>query len=474
MFEAREGIDYINNFFRKARYDKNKDLFLLTTDDGSHIFVNKFVLREIKRGKISNKDTFNKLENRNIILTKENIKDTVSKTSKRYQFLNNGTSLHILIPTSRCNLGCKYCFASPQAVWESKEEYDLDETTVKKIVDFIFTSPSKAITIEITGGEALVNYENILVMADHANELNKKYKKDLKLALVTNLTLANDEIINKLIDKGVTFCTSLDGPKELHNKNRIIRLKNNEKEIGTYDLVVKWIKRINEIYKERGIKSKVGAIQTITSTSLPYYKEIIDEYANLGIDMIDIRPMTMVGKAVDEESNYLRFDFKDFEKFYSNSLKYIREKEKDGFKMTERMKNLYELKILKNTPGYHTDFESPCGATTGQLTYHSNGDIYTCHEALGRDEFKLGSVFLDTWDTIFKKQETSKAILNSMLESNVKCDRCVFKPYCGTCMVENYYNFDKFNFYPTKTQKHHETIMQAKRVFDELLKLQGF
>ncbi len=468
MFLKKEGEDYVSNFFRSKLYDKDKKMYLVTVDDGNFLFLNKSAFRQLKCGNIEDEDLFLKLVAKGIIVTDENFNLIVDRMGKRYSFLDNGTSLHIVIPTSRCNLGCKYCFAEPDSIGAPKEKYDLDEKTAKKIVEFIMSSPSRAITIEFQGGEATARFDLVKIMTNYAKELNEKYKKNLKLAIVSNLTLMNDEMAQWFVDNDVTVCTSLDGPKVVHDKNRIILAKEGV-EIGTYERVVYWIKRINAICEEKKKKWRVNALMTNTKHSLPYYKEIIDEYVSLGISLVDIRGLTYVGKAVRNEDN-LSYSFDDFVDFYKKSLKYIQERQTKGVRIDDRMKRLYKTKILENKPTYHTDYESPCGAATGQITYHSNGDIYTCHEALGRDEFKLGNVFADDWKSVFKKSEVSKGILNSMLEANPICDRCVFKPYCGTCMVENFYHFGKFNFYPTKTGRHHETVMHCKEMFDGILK----
>lgn len=467
MFEKRENVDYIQNFYRFKRY--KKDTYLLTTDDGNFIFVNKSSLKQLRRGKIVDDVTYGHFEKNEIILTKKNIHKVVKNTAKRYAFLVNGTSLHIVIPTSRCNLNCSYCFATPDKIDADKKVTDLDEQTARKIVEFIFKTPSDAITIEFQGGEAIARFDLLKLMTLYAKELNEKYKKQLHITMTTNLTLFNDEIANWLVDNGVTICTSLDGPKEIHDKNRIIQGAKG-KEIGTYDKVVYWIDKVNKLYKEKNIDKKVNALMTITKYSLPYHKEIIDEYMKHNLNVLDIRSLTMVGKAVDEEGNHLSYSFKEYEEFYKKCIKYINEIQKKDHRVVERIRDMFVTKILEKTPTYHTDYESPCGAATGQITYHSNGDIYTCHEALGRDEFKLGNVYEDTWSSVFRKEETSKAILNSMLEANVKCDRCAYKPYCGTCMVENFYQFGKFNYYPTKTPKHHETIMQCDSIFNQILR----
>jgi len=76
-------------------------------------------------------------------------------------------------------------------------------------------------------------------------------KKSLQLALVSNLTLMDEEKLSYLIDNGVYISTSLDGDEEVHNYNRTF-LGGNSFEKVTY-----WIKRINEEYKKRNIEQKV-------------------------------------------------------------------------------------------------------------------------------------------------------------------------------------------------------------------------
>lgn len=464
----KEGVDYISNFYRYDIYDKEKRVYLITVDDGNFIFVNSHILKQIKRGKIEDVEIFKKLEDKGIVLTEKNIQKVIKKTSNRYQFLTNGTTLHIVIPTSRCNLGCTYCFASPDKISADKNKTDMTDETAKKIIEFILKSPSYATSIEYQGGEAIANFDKIKLMTKHGRELNKIYDKDLEFSIVSNLTLMTDEIVEFLIDNDISICTSLDGPKYVHDKNRVINIKEG-KDVGTYDKVIYWIDRINEKYKERGIDKKVNALMTITQYSLPYYKEIIDEYIKHNISLVDIRELTIVGNAANkDEVSHIFYSNDQFKEFYMKSLEYIEELKEKGYNMVERTKDMYETKILENKPTYHTDFESPCGAATGQIVYHSSGDVYTCHESLGREEFKIGNVYTDKWADMFRREETGKAILNSMLESNVKCDRCNFKPYCGTCMVENFYNFGKFHFYPTKTHKHHTTVMQSRMVFDEI------
>jgi len=441
---------------------------LITTDDGNFLFLKSNELKQLKKGKLESEGLYDRLHDKGIIITSDNIENIIEKTSLKYSFLNNGTSLHIMILTHRCNMACSYCFASAKNMDENYENADMREETAQKIVEFILKSPSRAATFEFQGGEPLIKFNLIKKIVKQANELNKKYKKDIKFALVTNLTLMTKEKANWLIDNNVSICTSLDGPKKVHDKNRYIQGAVNKKQVGTYEKVTSWIKKINEIYIEKNINRQVNGLMTITSYSLNYPKEIIDEYLKYNMNYVNIRALTFVGRAV--EKNSLCYTKENFLRYFEKSLKYIEYlKTEKKIIVTERIVELYKKKIIENTPGYHTEYESPCGAVTGQITYFIDGKIYTCNEAMGKDEFEIGDVFVDEWSEVFKRSETSKAILNSMLEQNVICDRCAYKPYCGTCMVENYSRDNKFNFYPLNTQKHFETIYHANKIFDEIL-----
>jgi His-Xaa-Ser system radical SAM maturase HxsB len=467
MFKQVEGIDYICNFYRYELFDKKNNHYLLTTDSSSFVFLNKQEFRMLKRGTISSEPTFNLLKEKGIVLTKKNLSHVKNTLATRYSFLQNGCSLHIVIPTARCNLGCDYCFADPSEIHAPKGDNDMSEKTAKNTVEFILNSPSKAVSIEFTGGEPLARFDLVKLMVTYAQELNTTRKKDLRFSIVTNLSLMNKEIMDFLITNEFSICTSLDGPKELHDKHRVIHA-NKGREIGTWDTVMHWIKTINAEYISRTINKKVYALMTITKDSLTYPKEIIDTYLELDIEIVDIRAMMFVGRITDLENQKSMYEYGDFITFYQQCLEYINSLQKKGIAIEDRMTQLYKKKILSGKPTYHTDYESPWGAGISGLTYHSNGSIYCCHEALGNDDFLLGDV-TQKWMSLFSTKEMAFTIMSSLLEANPQCDRCVYKPYCATSPIENISAQSDINFRPSKTVKHHETLFHAKREFSKLL-----
>ena len=127
------------------RFKKLRDLFLITTDHGGWVVLNKSEFGALYKNKLDD-NLFKKLEEKCIIYTHSNKLLLEDYYNHRYSFLSNGTSLHIIVPTLRCNLKCIYCHSS--AALSDNKKYDMAKTTAKKTVEFIFQTPAKSISIE--------------------------------------------------------------------------------------------------------------------------------------------------------------------------------------------------------------------------------------------------------------------------------------------------------------------------------------
>ncbi|MBT3407595.1 radical SAM protein, partial [Candidatus Woesearchaeota archaeon] len=280
--------DYELNFYRSMKLKNAK--YLLTVDSGDWIAISSKKFDLLKKNKIDQDIMlFNILKDKYIVLTDENKDEYADKLRLRYSHIFSTASLHIVAITKRCNHDCLYCHAN--AKMSNDKKLDMDEKTAKKTVDFIFNSPNNNICIEFQGGEPLINFDIIKYIIEYSLEINIKYHKELKFALVTNLTLMDEEKLEFLMKHRVGLCTSLDGTKEIHDKNRqYIDGK------GTYDNVINWIKKIKEDHKY-----PLEALMVTTMHSLKYPKEIIDEYMKFGFDHIQFRPMLNLGNAKNND-----------------------------------------------------------------------------------------------------------------------------------------------------------------------------
>jgi len=409
---------YLNNFIRTKKIG-NK--ILVTTDMGSWVALSRKEYDLLRLGKIKNdSELYELLENRGIILTEKNTEDVIQSYMKRKRFLFQGTSLHIVVPTLRCNHRCIYCHSKARG--QNEKGFDMDEETAKKTVDFIFQTPVKNISIEFQGGEPLLNFPIVKYIVEYAKKMNETYKKKLKFAIVTNLTLMNDDIARYLISNKVGICTSLDGIKKVHDKNR--------KYIGgsSYEKIAYWTRRLIEEYD-----FTPHALCVVTKHSLPYLKEIIDNYVKLGIKKIWFKCANNLGYA-QEVWDEIGCTPEEYFDFWRKGLDYL----------TNNKLNIIEVvtyyllkKVLNEEDPLYLDLQSPCGAAIGQLAYDQKGNIYTCDEARMFDEFKLGNVKKDSYKDILTSPKTC-SIVAASTNDTLLCDACVWKPYCGVCPVCTY------------------------------------
>jgi sulfatase maturation enzyme AslB (radical SAM superfamily) len=244
----------ISDFSHKKLDDDN---ILVTTIHGGWSVLSKNEFDKLRFGRVE-KDPmlFKKLEKSGLILTPNNENNIKNSFRAKKSFLFNSVNLHIISPTLRCNHKCIYCHAKSEPM--DAKGYDMDEDTAKHVVDFIFQSPSPVIGIEFQGGEPLLNFPIIKYIIECAKKRNENKKKNLNLMIVSNLTLMDHDILKYLIKNEVSLCTSLDGPKELHDKNR--------KLIGdksSYDKVTHWIDVIKNEYNYH-----ISALPTTTKYKL--------------------------------------------------------------------------------------------------------------------------------------------------------------------------------------------------------------
>jgi len=310
-----------------------------------------------------------------------------------------------------------------------EKKFDLDEDTEKSIVDFILTSPSDSLIIEFQGGEPLLNFDVIKSIIEYATEQSKIKKKKVVFSLVSNLTLMDEEILKFLMRNNVIgLSTSLDGPKEVHDKNR--KYINDS---GTYDNVVYWIKRIKTEFKQY---FSLNALTTITKYSLPYANEIPQELFDLGFSGIWLRFLNNLGFAHNIWGK-IGYTSQDFLSFYKKSLEHILKLNEKRY-FAEMWAVYIGKKILQKKDPMLVDFQSPCGAGIGQLVYDHKGDIFTCDEAkiLG-DTFKLGNVRENTLKEVIN-HPTVVSMMNISSKFPLICDSCVWSPYCGVCPVNFY------------------------------------
>lgn len=119
----------------------------------------------------------------------------------------------ILVPTLRCNLACSYCQVSRAAL--GARQYDWNDETLGHVVDLVSSLKGPAVKIEFQGGEPTLRPDLIAkVIAAVPPGINAQ------LVICTNLQAIDDPILAIFDRDDVLVSTSLDGPLELHARQR--------------------------------------------------------------------------------------------------------------------------------------------------------------------------------------------------------------------------------------------------------------
>lgn len=414
-----------------CRFKKLGDKYLITNEIGRYAFLTPRLFKKFLEGNFNKKTKkYQELAEKGFIKDSLDIDDLAEKYRQRNCFVFQGPSLHIVVVTLRCNFKCIYCQASSRGIEE--QEYDMDIPTARKVVDTVFETPSEIVTIEFQGGEPLVNWPVVKFITEYAREKNEKFKKKLFITLVSNFSLMTEEKWKFLRENNVSLCTSLDGPKELHNKNRPWP------GADSYGITTKWIKKITEYQEKHPEVYRLSALLTTSRFSLKYPKQIVDEYIKWGFKGIHLRPLSYLGVS-GEKREEVGYSMEEFMEFWRKAMDYIIDLNLRGKFFFERGSAIMLRKILTDQDPNFMDLRSPCGAGIGQILYNYDGKVYTCDEGrmIGDDTFCIGKVGENSYRDMVS-HDTVRALCVTSLLDNLVCDNCVYKPYCGVCPVQNY------------------------------------
>ncbi len=360
------------------------------------------------------------------------------KFSALHGHLFQAPSLHIMVLTLRCDHRCVYCQTSSRGPGHNR--LDMSPRTARKVIDRIFLSPAPALHIEFQGGEPLLNYRVLVHAIRYAREKNTRAGRKLGFTLVSNFSFLDEKKLAFLVKESCSLCTSLDGPARVHDRQRVAPGCGG----GAYANVKHWLGIIGKMHARGEYPYRVNALTTVTALSLPYWKEIVDEYVDSGLSTIHLRPVAPFGIGKGKSWERLRVSADEFLDFYRKSLRYIIALNRKGIPLAERTAMVFLSKILKGVdPGY-VDLRSPCGAVFGQLAYNYNGDVYTCDEgrmfsaASGNELFRVGSVFKGSARSLVDNPVTKTLALASCLDNVPLCAECAYAPFCGVCPLYNY------------------------------------
>ena len=123
----------------------------------------------------------------------------------------------LIMATNACNLRCKYCYET------NKNAPSMDVERIEEQIEWELrqkSEPYEKFVINFHGGEPLLVFDKIRQVVDWADDALADL--DISYTTTTNGTVLNNEIRQWLINNKKRFIPilSLDGPKEVHDRNR--------------------------------------------------------------------------------------------------------------------------------------------------------------------------------------------------------------------------------------------------------------
>lgn len=416
------------------RFERAGRRVLITNAVGEHLFVSAEEFAQLTENRLpQDSELVRRLRAKQIIKQPDEwtpLELLGLKARTRYRRLPDSTGLHIFVVSLRCEHSCPYCQVSRQS--QDKARYDMSIETAQRALELTFQSPSPRLKIEFQGGEPLLNFGLISDVIERAERMNAHEGRDLVFVIATNLALLDDAVLEFCAPRDVYFSTSLDGPADLHNRNRPRPGRD------SFERAVEGIRRVRE---ELGAH-RVSALMTTTRASLDRSREIIDTYVEHGLSEIFLRPLSPYGFAVKTKS-YSAYDTDRWLAFYEQGLDYVIALNRRGIAFSERLAGIALKKMLTNEdPGY-VDLTSPSGIGIGALVYNYDGDVYASDEGrmlaeMGDAKFRLGNVHSDSYGDVMLSEALLDPLETSFSPSVPMCSDCAFEPWCGSDPVFHY------------------------------------
>ena len=331
------------------------------------------------------------------ILTKEEA-DALPATLLENYFAEHPTLFEIQLDiTQACTERCRHCYVP---------EYNPIFLPYEKICEVLDEFREMGgIHVSLSGGECMMHKDIIRI-------IKAIRERDCTVALLSNLTVCSDEIIEALVEADATVQVSLYSMSPaIHDE--VTRRKGS------------WLETINAIMRLR-------AAQIPVKISCPCLRINYKDYPAV-LKFADSLKM-------DAQTDFIIMGKQDCD--ISNLCNRL---------TLDETRVLLEDVILKAIP-MNSEYFSPgkkehmlsadewrkrkvCGACVNSLCLSANGDYYPCPGFAG---VVLGNCHTDTLHDVWLNSKETKRIRSVTGRDFAECSECKDRDYCSVCMCRNF------------------------------------
>ncbi len=344
---------------------------------------------------------------------------------KKIEFEYNYTRFHpdvfkaTITLTRDCNLLCPYCYQLQRGLRDRKYLTKAGADSLVLFFEKIFKKYSLPISIFLTGGEPLLNFDTAVYIFDSLIQKKIPWKFD---GIVTNGTLLNIKTL-KLIEEYaqksnslVRLQVTLDGYKHRHNKFRFFK----DTKEGTFDIIIDNLKnakkfkhiqpfiRINISFDN----FKVDEIRELLSF---LKQEHLDEGGTIYFAFVNSKTIPVVS---GKKNNYF-ITGKNIARVFRQLLNIA---EDVGIEMIN-------LTQPTSRTGHFCIFDTPFG-----IVVDYDLSVYKCWELAGDKRFSVGTI---DRNGVFKPNSLYYTIHSRYPTQFKQCSHCKLLPICmGGCARE--------------------------------------
>lgn len=321
-----------------------------------------------------------------------------------------------MLLTNDCNLACSYCFESNKGKDYMPKEMALD---ILKATYNVVDPMAGVFTLNMFGGEPLMNWETFKAVCDYVLENNLK----IRITATTNLTLLTDEMIDYIDELSIPVLVSVDGIKEVHDKHRC----------NSFDKVIENMKKLID----RDLGYLIEARMTVAPDTAKYMYESVKMLVDLGINNIANVPASDLEWDAQSIQDY-KDNYEKILDMYIDILNDETNKRNISLYKVDQALNLALEPIKEDT--------SMCNIGNPRwVIVDWKGDIWPCPDYPTTDNVdliagKIGNFYTGVDET---KVDPKPMVATYELE---RCKGCEAISICKSgCPYENYTKNGKFN-----------------------------
>jgi radical SAM protein with 4Fe4S-binding SPASM domain len=339
-----------------------------------------------------------------------------------------------LLPSTRCNLACTGCIAQAtggnyDSLYSLDPYNDMSEETIlfciqkaidkmeERLKDGQIDGDDISLDFFITGGEPFINGDNLLGTLVKGKqlffELAKKYNKSAIYdpQIVTNGLLIQKRHIDKIKYLNVLITISFDTPI---NPNKLTKsgVSHRETAIEKFHMLI-----------DSG-HERVSANLCVEARHVDQLDAIMDYLDSKGIikkaSSIHMSPMS---PPIHSSATVISSYKEDLNKTHIFSDKLIEYSKKYDIDM-----KLYRSRMLAQI--INGGVLHRCCILNNKWCIFPSGDIYVCHMLGGIQDYHVGNIFDDNWQSTSKYKSLSEQFYNRLTLHVKPCCDCVLQTIC--------------------------------------------